>query len=117
MSVGNELKGLRKRLGLTQGELADRAHVSIDTVVNAEKDRSVSSATLALIARALDLPEDHFLQSDGNRSDPAIRRLHFYVDLNDGETLTDEELDAVRRKVLGFAHELIDFINSQRKKD
>ncbi len=104
---GQKKKDVAKKAGMTSQQLSDIIRYGSNP----------TTTTLRRIARALDLPEDHFLQNDGNRPDPAIRRLHFYIDLNEGETLSDDELVAVRGKVLRFAHELIDFINSQRKKD
>ena len=55
--VGDRVRELRKARGWLQQELADRAGVSRQTVVNLENGRHVPEvATLAKIARALKVP-------------------------------------------------------------
>jgi putative transcriptional regulator len=54
--LGNNLKDLRARRGLTQAELAERVGVSRKTINTVENGVFTPSATLALkLARALDV--------------------------------------------------------------
>jgi putative transcriptional regulator len=54
--LGNHLKEARARLGLTQGELADRVQVSRKTINTVENGVFVPSTLLALkLAQALEM--------------------------------------------------------------
>ena len=53
--VGDVLRQLRERRGMTQQQLADAAKVNISTVVRTEKNRNVEKASLEALALALDL--------------------------------------------------------------
>ncbi|WP_043735951.1 helix-turn-helix domain-containing protein [Nocardia asiatica] len=56
--IGTILRGYRKEAGLTQGELAQRAGLSMSLISKIEvSGRAVSSDTLAKLARALELSD------------------------------------------------------------
>jgi len=51
--IGRQVRVLRRRVGLTQRELARNANVSVGTVRNLESGTGSSLSTLAAVARAL----------------------------------------------------------------
>ncbi|WP_432775589.1 helix-turn-helix domain-containing protein (plasmid) [Limosilactobacillus reuteri] len=51
--VNNQIKKLRIEKGLSQGQLAEKANVSIRTIQQLEAGNDVSISTLSLIAGAL----------------------------------------------------------------
>jgi transcriptional regulator with XRE-family HTH domain len=57
LSDGEAIARRRKRLGWKQGLLADKAGVGITTVVQIEKDRSVTTEKLRAVLSALDKAE------------------------------------------------------------
>lgn len=66
--LGNHLKVLRTRAGLTQAELAERVGVSRKTINTVENGVFTPSATLALLlARALgaSVEQAFYLEQDG----------------------------------------------------
>lgn len=52
--LGQQVRGLRRRHGLTQTELAAAANVSVGTIRNLEAGVGSSLSTLVAVARALD---------------------------------------------------------------
>lgn len=53
--VNNQIKKLRTKKGLSQGQLAEKANLSIRTIQRVESGNDVSISTLSLIAGALDV--------------------------------------------------------------
>lgn len=55
--LGRQVRALRRRAGLTQAELAERANVSVGTIRNLESGVGSTLSTLIEVARALDRTE------------------------------------------------------------
>ena len=108
MNIGKEIRRLRKARGWTQRQLADSAGIAVTTLSSIENGTEPKIITVRAIARALDLPEDYFLQSDGDsaKSDVAIRRLHFYIDLDEGDDLSDEQITLIQKRLIKYGHDL-----------
>jgi len=53
---GDRLRAQRERLGLKISDIAQRAGVNQETVINAEKDRSTTERTMVKLAEALEAP-------------------------------------------------------------
>ena len=65
---GKEIKKLRKELGLTQQELADRAGCTRQTIILLERRRYVPSLALAFeIARTFSVPIEEVFQYEENQ--------------------------------------------------
>ena len=82
MSVASRVKELRKHLGLTQQEFADRLGVKRSAVANWDLDRSdPSDAMIALICREFNVREAWLRSGDGEmfarRSEDEERALFF----------------------------------------
>lgn len=77
MSIGDNIKRLRKEQKLTQIELAKKAQISRSYLADVENDRyNASVETLKSIAAALDCNISDLMGSDSNKeSDPDIRRI------------------------------------------
>lgn len=77
MSIGDNIKRLRKEQKLTQIELAKKAQISRSYLADVEKDRyNASVETLKSIAAALGCSISDLMGSDSNKeSDPDIRRI------------------------------------------
>lgn len=59
ITVGEKIKGIRKLMGLTQRELAEKCGLATGTIQQYELGRRLPSYTaLMSIAKALNLPED-----------------------------------------------------------
>jgi transcriptional regulator with XRE-family HTH domain len=72
-TIGYQLRRLRRRRGLTQEELADRANVSRDLVAKLEQGRRRTAriTSLASFARALDVGLSALVQRDADDGDAA----------------------------------------------
>lgn len=69
MEIKNRVKELRARDGLTQGALAERVHVTRQTIVALEKGSYVPSLLLAMnIARTFELPVEEIFSIEGEDS-------------------------------------------------
>lgn len=77
MSIGDNIKRLRKEQKLTQIELAKKAQISRSYLADVENDRyNASVETLKSIAAALDCNISDLMGNDSNKeSDPDIRRI------------------------------------------
>jgi transcriptional regulator with XRE-family HTH domain len=65
MSLGQTLQELRKAAGLSQTELAERSHTSIDSLRNWEQDRVLPRIDAAAkLARALGVSLDRLVIED-----------------------------------------------------
>ena len=55
MTIGEQIKNIRKEKGLTQKELAHRVGLSWQTISNVENNKYTSLKTLNKIAKVLDI--------------------------------------------------------------
>lgn len=55
MEIGERIKERRKELGLSQQQVAERAEMTYQSVLNAESGKSCTLETLKKICKALDL--------------------------------------------------------------
>lgn len=55
MTIGEQIRNIRKEKGLTQKELARRVGLSWETISNVENNKYTSLKTLNKIAKALDI--------------------------------------------------------------
>jgi transcriptional regulator with XRE-family HTH domain len=72
---GPNIRRQRKRLGLTQEELAGRAEVDVKTVRNAEANRSLDAGTLQRIALALSVELSYIAVTSSDSDRQARRRI------------------------------------------
>jgi transcriptional regulator with XRE-family HTH domain len=71
MSIGERVRTLRERDGLTQQELADEIGVHSHTVSRIELDRHVPhKKTIRKIAETFDMNYREFMEGRSNGSDP-----------------------------------------------
>ena len=92
MSVGVNLKAIRKRKGLTQGQLAELSGIQLTQVSRLENDDTDPKAsTLFKLMDALKCSADELMQSNANENEPAyVKRVVKRID----------ELTPLRRFVL-----------------
>lgn len=89
-TVGNRIRDIRKKLNLTQGELAKKINVSAQVVSNWERGYTTpNAADIEMLAKALDV-EPNFLY--GFTDDPTI--------------IEDKDLDDEYRKIERFARKV-----------
>ena len=70
MAIGNQIKALRKSLGLTQQTFADKLFISYQSVSNWERAKSHPTAEMMLtIIETFHLPLNFFMPSDQNSQD------------------------------------------------
>ncbi|MEU5480674.1 helix-turn-helix transcriptional regulator [Streptomyces mirabilis] len=62
-SLGDVIREVRKKQGLSQGELGEKSGVSRPTIARVEANNDVTTATIAKVARALGLRLE--LRDDG----------------------------------------------------
>ena len=63
MNIGNKIKDLRKKKGLTQMELSKRANISRSYLADVERNRyNPSIETLKAVAKALDTTPDYIME-------------------------------------------------------
>jgi transcriptional regulator with XRE-family HTH domain len=55
MEIGERIRERRRELSMTQQEVADKAEMTYQSVLNAESGKSCTLETLKKICRALDL--------------------------------------------------------------
>ena len=100
------------RRGMTQTALAKATGMrrqSLYSIFNGLSNPS--EASLRSIARALGLAEDYFLKSDTDAAQPvAIHRLHFYIDLDEGDDLSDEQITLIQKRLVKYGHDLKNLI-------
>ena len=85
--MGNRIKELRKALGLTQQEFADRIGVKRGAIANYEIGRNASDTAVALICREFGVSE-HWLRTGDGEMFVQISR-------------SDEVMDFVGRAMIG----------------
>ncbi len=79
-SIGEVVATERKLAGLTQAQLAQRAHVSVSLVRAVEQGRvPASPAFVAAVARALDVAVPDLLGQPSNPPRPDSRRMHAVI--------------------------------------
>ena len=67
MAIGNQIKALRKSLGLTQQTFADKLFISYQSVSNWERSKSHPTAEMMLtIIETFHLPLNFFMPSEQN---------------------------------------------------
>jgi transcriptional regulator with XRE-family HTH domain len=62
--IGANIKHAREAQGLTQTELADRSEINISSIFRVEKGKAVRMATVAKIAKGLDIVVDTILSGE-----------------------------------------------------
>lgn len=113
--AGQRVAGARRRRGLTQGELAELAGVSVSTVRQIEQDAAtwnVRVETLRKLAVALRVPTAALLedppQLPGQREpDPmwgAVRAAILHPAARDGEPVTEAGLSSALEAAVGLYH-------------
>ncbi len=80
-NLGNKLKHLRLKSGLTQAQLADKLNISASTVGMYEQGRrEPDSHTLSKICRMLDASGDYILDlEEENKSDPESSEIYSVI--------------------------------------
>jgi len=119
-SVGYRIKAAIARSGMSQADVANSAsmrpqHLS-DIILN---KKHPAKTTLIRIARALDLPEDYFLESDSSSkpTETIVRkRIVFEYYLPDDLDLSPDETSLLRKRIDQFVHDTFNWINQLKKK-
>lgn len=70
--MGERLKQLRKALGLTQAEFADRVGVKRNTIAVIENGRTTSNQTIVSICRAFNVSEEWLRTGEGEMFAPTF---------------------------------------------
>lgn len=87
VALGNAVKKARDDLGLTQSEVAFRAHVDTRTVLNIENSRgNPKLEVLYSLIRTLEIDPNEIFYHERQEIAPATRRMQLLV-----ERCTDEE--------------------------
>ena len=91
MSIGSRIREVRRRRGLSQGELAGLSGVqqSYISLIENDKRPNVSAIVVVDIARALQVSVDRLL--DVPDHDPALRTMFSQI-----EDMTAEERESIR---------------------
>ncbi len=80
MGIGLRVRAARKLAGITQRQLADRAHVSLSLVKQVEQVRvPASPAFVAAVARALEIPATELMSQPGPILDREDHRVHAVI--------------------------------------
>lgn len=80
VGIGQRVRAARKLAGITQRQLADRAHVSLSLVKQVEQVRvPASPAFVAAVARALEMPATELLSQPGPIRDRQDHRVHAVI--------------------------------------
>lgn len=79
-AIGHRVRAARKLAGITQRQLADRAHVSLSLVKQVEQIRvPVSPAFVAAVARALEMPATELMSQPSPIVDREDHRVHAVI--------------------------------------
>jgi transcriptional regulator with XRE-family HTH domain len=79
-AIGHRVRAARKLAGITQRQLADRAHVSLSLVKQVEQIRvPASPAFVAAVARALEMPATELMSQPGPIVDREDHRVHAVI--------------------------------------
>lgn len=98
-------RGAKKRI-------ADKTGLSVKTLYNLQSGTTdPTEGTLRLIAGALGLAEDYFLDSKADSKTPVQRRLVVEIDLPKDADLTERDLKRIRRAMLDAGRHIINVIN------
>ena len=96
--LNENIKELRKALGLTQQEFAEKIRVKRNTVATYEMGRSVpSDAAISLICREFNVSESWLREGNGEMFNPISRDLEIAAFM--GEILKGEEVTFKRRLI------------------
>lgn len=96
--MNERIKELRKALGLTQQEFAEKIRVKRNTVATYEMGRSIpSDAAISLICREFNVSESWLRAGDGEMFNPISRDLEIAEFM--GEVLKGEEVTFKRRLI------------------
>ena len=80
-AIGNRLAGLRKRMGMTQAELAEAAELSDRAYADIERGSvNMRTETLLRICRALHITPDEILTE--HAQSPSVRQQEIFDRLN-----------------------------------
>lgn len=81
MNIGNAIKTIRKKRGLTQGQLSDEVGMSTNAICNIETAKAWPPVeTLNKIANALNVPQSYILLFSIEEEDvPEDKRLLFRI--------------------------------------
>lgn len=128
MSVATRTKELRKALGLTQQEFANRLHITRGAVSNWDLDiTSPSDAAISLICREFDVNEDWLRSGEGEMFEQLTEdedRARFFGSLSKGDASPEvlAFIDALRktpesaiRPALQFIHDVYESYNALQK--
>ena len=79
--LGDAIKRARRKLGLTQSEVADKADIDVRTVLNIENYKgNPKMEVLYPLVRALKLDSREIFNPEMKRKSPAIRQLRFMIE-------------------------------------
>lgn len=79
--LGDAIKRARRKLGLTQSEVADKADIDVRTVLNIENYKgNPKMEVLYPLVRALKLDSREIFNPEMKRESPAIRQLRFMIE-------------------------------------
>lgn len=87
--LGNAIKQARKKMDLTQGQVADAVNIDTRTILNIENYKgNPKMEILYPLVRALRIDPDEIFYPEMQRESPALHRLRTLL-----ETCTDEEVE------------------------
>lgn len=66
LAIASKVRAARRRVGMTQQTLAERAGLALKTLSRIENGEDMTLSTLAAIAAALDLSLGELLETDDN---------------------------------------------------
>lgn len=70
MSLGENIRARRERVGMTQTALAGEAQITVPAICQIEKNiRTPNAYTFAAIARALGITMDELMNGEGRRKE------------------------------------------------
>lgn len=105
--IGNQIKALRLKRGLTQDDLAEKLNTTRQTISRYENgDRKANQDVLFELSKILNVSINDFFPEQDNRKDvkkDKIETIAAHID----DDVTEEEMEDIRK--------YIEFVKSQRK--